>query len=220
MRKIIIFPLIFMMLCGCSEQKQISDTRENITESGTDAYESPETQTEMSDISESVNSYIEQLLEENGSIDLSKIRLGMSNSEVREIIPAQWEDESSSPLYVYDNCKAGSDNFSGSDIYLYKFTYGDGMHLDTIQIIPGLLNDFSEMYDDFYSSVNDLYGLSDDDWEWESEYRAYAEYDEGDSKLYLKLGIYTSGGSDSVTLDIFNLDYRSFNDVPNIPVIP
>lgn len=155
----------------------------------------------------------------SGSVDLSGISLGMTASEVRQILNISGSDDPGT-YYVCDEHIAGSDNFSGSKIYMYRFTYGDGDRLDSISVIPAVSGDFSRQYDEFVSSVNRLYGLEADDWEWEGEYRAYAHVGEGDSTLQLGLKIYESEESKQVFLDIFNYDYRSFSDVPEIPVIP
>lgn len=157
--------------------------------------------------------------EGNGSVDLSGIRLGMTVSEVRQELGIP-DSEALDPYYPCDELTAGSDNFSGSDIYMYRFTYGDGVHLDTVNVIPAVSGDFSGQYDEFVSSVNSLYGLTPEDWEWEGEYRAYAGFGEGDNELQLSLKIYESNGVQQVFLDIFDLDIRLKSDITEIPVIP
>ncbi len=168
-------------------------------------------------VDEAVQSRLDEIAASGAVIDLSKLSFGMTRTDTGEILSLEAED--ANPWY--DTYYAVSPQLC-SELCSFAFQYNDGGQLYTINVTSPILpaDRLAACKEDTFDDLNELFGFSEEDWDIENEYRAYAEYSSETCKTNVKVSIYSYDEGEQLTVSFFNMDYNSFNDVENRSVLP
>ncbi len=202
-------------------EAEVETTTVTETNSETDTSSAAETTSAAEEASaavdEAVQSRLDEIAASGAVIDLSKLSFGMTRTDTGEILSLEAED--ANPWY--DTYYAVSPQLC-SELCSFAFQYNDGGQLYTINVTSPILpaDRLAACKEDTFDDLNELFGFSEEDWDSENEYRAYAEYSSETCKTNVKVRTYSFDEGDQLLISFFDMDYNSFNDVENRSVLP
>lgn len=202
-------------------EAEVETTTFTETNSETDTSSATETTSASSEapaaVDETVQSKLDEIAASGAVIDLSKLSFGMTRTDTDEILSLKAED--TNPWY--DTYYAVSPQLC-SELCSFAFQYNDGGQLYTINVISPILpaDKFAACKEEAFDDLDELFGFSEEDWDNESEYRAYAEYSSETCKTNVKVSIYSYDEGEQLTVSFFDLDYNLFNNTESRSVLP
>lgn len=151
-------------------------------------------------------------LNENAELCLSKLKFGMSRSEVEAAVDAELVEDALSSFYsIYNDISVDIDEkFNGA-----MFTYGEsGLDEAALYSLSLTEEECAALRDRIIFFFSAAYGFSADDWELEEN----SDYCKKDG-VSVFTRVYLSDGSYTVSLLITSWDHRSFKNQEQSPIL-